>query len=432
MKRFINQPLINWAHSARRKPLLLRGARQVGKTYAVETLAKTAFESHIKIDFEKMPMLTKVFLPDLDAKRIVAELELATGRTITPGKTLLFLDEIQQCPEAVMALRYFYEDMPELHVIAAGSLLEFILSGISFPVGRVQFMNMHPLGFIEYLMAIGRDNLAELLQKKPQCLSETVHHVLRQELYRYFMIGGMPEAVQAYVTTGSIRESQAVHQELINAFRNDFAKYAPRANHLCLNEVLTSVAKEVGKTIKYTHLAQDFSGPTIKNAVTLLSMAQVITQIPACHPPVAPLAASVHHKTFKTAMLDIGLMQYLCDSPMTLQDLDKNLLSIYRGALAEQFVAQELKLIQDQLYFWHRFEKSSSAEVDYLIIKNNTIIPVEVKSGSSGKLRSLHLLMKEYPQTPYAYIFLDAPYQEPADNKLIFLPLYYVCAAVKD
>lgn len=261
--------------------MLLRGARQVGKTYAIEALAISTFNHQlVKIDFEKRPLLSKIFEPDLQPTRIISELELALGLPIIPGKTLLFFDEIQQCPKALMALRYFYEELPDLHVVAAGSLLEFALGEISFPVGRIQFMNLYPLGFIEFLMAIKRDNLAELLLQPPQALSETVHTILRQALYQYFIVGGMPEAVQAYVDTGSIRESQQVHQELIHAFRNDFSKYAPRANHMCLSEVLSSAAKEVGQQIKYTHLAQDFSGPTIKNAVNLLTMAQIITQIP--------------------------------------------------------------------------------------------------------------------------------------------------------
>jgi predicted AAA+ superfamily ATPase len=258
-----------------------------------------------------------------------------------------------------------------------------------------------------------------------------VHELLRQELYRYFLIGGMPEAVQAYVNTGSIRESQAVHSELIDAFRRDFSKYAPRANKICLEEVFISVAKNVGEQIKYAHLAQDFSGVMIKHAFNLLAMAQVITPINSCNPPVLPLGASVQNKVFKAVMLDIGLMQYMCGFPMTLQDLDKNLLSIYRGALAEQFVAQELRLTQEQerIYYWQRAEKSSSAEVDYLGIQNNQVIPIEVKSGAAGKLRSMHLFLQQYSQSPYGYVFLDAPYQELLEQKLVFMPLYYIYAA---
>ena len=433
MKRLINQSLNDWIHSKRRKPLILRGARQVGKTYAVKALAAEQFQqSLVCIDFEKTPRLANIFIHDLNPKRILSELELVTGQAIIPGKTLLFFDEIQQSPEALMSLRYFFEEIPDLHLIAAGSLLEFVLSDISFPVGRVQFLTIYPLSFIEYLMAIGRENLAVLLQEKPKVLSEAVHDVLRQELIRYFVIGGMPEAVQAFVDSGSIRESQAVHQELILSFQNDFAKYAPHSNRLCLSEVFSSVAKEVGNQIKYSHLAHDFSGPTIKNAFTLLSMAQVITPIPCCSPPMLPLEASAHMKTFKAAFLDIGLMQSLCGLPMDMQDLNKNLLSVYRGALAEQFVAQELRLTQDQgkLYYWQRLEKSSTAEVDFLAVKQSKVIPIEVKSGAAGRLRSLHLFLEQYPHISSAYIFLDAPYQEPKDDKLIFMPLYFIHAAL--
>lgn len=432
MKRLIDQSLNDWAHAKRRKPLILRGARQVGKTYAVNALAASEFQQPlVTIDFEKTPLMSKIFTQDLNPKRILSELELVTNQTITPGKTLLFFDEIQQCPEALMSLRYFFEEIPDLHLIAAGSLLEFVLSKISFPVGRVQFLTIYPLSFNEYLMAIRREHLAALLQEKPKVLSETVHESLRQELMRYFIIGGMPEAVQAFVDSGSIRESQTVHRELILSFQNDFAKYAPRTNHLCLSEVFSSVAKDVGHQIKYSHLAQDFSGPTIKNAFTLLCMAQVITPIPVCSPPVLPLEASAHMKTFKAAFLDIGLMQSLCGLPMDMQDLNKNLLSVYRGGLAEQFVAQELRLTQDQgkLYYWQRLEKSSTAEVDFLAVKHGRVIPIEVKSGAAGRLRSLHLFLEQYSETPVAYIFLDAPYQEPKGDKLTFMPLYFIQAA---
>lgn len=432
MQRIINQALKEWVQSSRRKPLILRGARQVGKTYAVKALALEIFQHPLVcIDFEKKPLWSKVFIQDLDPKRILNELELVTGQAIIPGKTLLFFDEIQQCPEALMSLRYFFEEIPDLHLIAAGSLLEFALSKISFPVGRVQFLNIYPLSFTEYLWAVGRENLAALLQEKPKVLSEPVHEVLRQELSRYFIIGGMPEAVQAFVDSGSIRESQAVHQELLLSFQNDFAKYATRANHLCLSEVLSSVAKQVGNQIKYSHLAQDFSGPTIKNAFTLLSLAQVITPIPACSPPTLPLEASTHMKSFKAAFLDIGLMQSLCGLPLDLQDLNKNLLSVYRGGLAEQFIAQELRFTQNQgkLYYWQRLEKSSTAEVDFLAVKEGQVIPIEVKSGAAGRLRSLHLLLAQYPHLSTGYIFLDAAYQEHIDSKLIFMPLYFIQAA---
>jgi len=432
MKRLINQKLINWACHPRRKPLLLRGARQVGKTYSVEMLARQKFRNQmVKIDFEKNPSFAKIFTPDLDCRRIVSELGFTTGQSIIPGETLLFLDEIQQCPKAIMALRYFYEELPELHVIAAGSLLEFAFAEISFPVGRIQFLHMYPLNFMEYLTAIGRENLAELISKKPALLPETVHELLRQELYRYFIIGGMPEAVLAYVNTKSIRESQAVQNELINSFRNDFSKYAPKANKICLEEVFTSIAKNVGQQIKYAHLAHDFSGATIKQAFNLLSMAQVITPVFSSHPPVLPLGASTQNKIFKALMLDIGIMQHLCDLPVTLHDLGKNLLSIYRGALAEQFVGQELRMAQeqDQMYYWQRAEKSSSAEVDYLAIVENKLIPVEVKSGAAGRLRSMHMFLQNYSQSTYGYVFLDAPYQVLEEQKLIFMPLYYVYAA---
>jgi predicted AAA+ superfamily ATPase len=250
--------------------------------------------------------------------------------------------------------------------------------------------------------------------------------MLLDELRRYFFIGGMPECVDTFIQTGKIRDALEVQADLINAFRQDFSKYAPYSDARCLNAVLASTAKHVGRQIKYSELAEGFTNPTIKKAFDLLGLAQVIRKVPATSPAGLPLGAAASERKFKALLLDVGLMQHLCGVPVPVEFAKTDLLRIYQGALAEQFVAQEMIAAgQSELYYWAREAKNSSAEVDYLIVQDGKIHPLEVKSGVSGKLKSLHLLLQEYPNCPAGYVFSSAPYAELPEQKLFFLPLYY-------
>jgi len=330
-----------------------------------------------------------------------------------------------------MALRYFYEEMPELHIVAAGSLLEFAMRDISFPVGRVQFLNIYPMNFAEFLKATGKTVAAEIVLSKPTPPPESIHNMLLDELRRYFFIGGMPECVLAYAESGKIREALAVQSELVNAYRQDFSKYAPYSDKNCLNSVLSSVARRVGQQIKYTQLAEGYTNPTIKKAFELLCLAQVIRKVSSASPSGLPLGASASAKKFKAIMVDIGIMQHLCGMPVDVEFSQKDLLAIYQGAMAEQFVGQELAATgQDCLYYWSRTAKSSSAEVDFLTVIRNKICPIEIKNAPSGRLKSLHLLLKTYPNCPTGYVFSMAPFSELPEQKLIFLPLYFAGALI--
>ena len=430
MKRFIDQELIAWKHRGRRKPLIIRGARQVGKTYSVRFLGENHFNNLVIADLERNPELSRVFNGKLNAKQISADLEILLKQKIQPEKTLLFIDEIQACPRAITALRYFYEEIPDLHVIAAGSLLEFAMKDISFPVGRIQFINLYPLCFIEYLIATGNIEGAKLLLEPPKAVSETVHEFLCDELRRYFFIGGMPESIHSYVETGSMQEAFEVQAEICEAYRVDFAKYRPQANKDSLNSALTSISQSVGQQIKYSRLGTDFSNPTLKKAFDLLCMAKVITKIPSTNPSGLPLGASASEKIFKALMVDIGLMRYLTGMPSDVEFQKTELLSIYQGAMAEQFVGQEMLLSQNSnLFYWSRRRKSSSAEIDYLMVVNGKIYPVEVKSGSSGRLKSLHLFLKTYQNCPKGIVLSSRPYGETPDERISFIPLYYVFSA---
>jgi len=430
MKRILEQQLINWKNSERRKPLILRGARQVGKTWLVENVLAKEFESFVKIDLEKRSDLHVHFEQDLDPGKILSYLELTTGRII-PGKTLLFLDEIQACPRAIMALRYFFEEMPELHVIAAGSLLEFAMGEISIPVGRVQYLHMYPMTFYEYLIAVGKEPMAEYSLSPPDSVDEPIQISILEELRTFFFVGGMPECVKTWRDSGSMVETFKVQSELLESYRDDFSKYKPHVDPISLDAVFLNAAKSVGKQLKYTRLNEGHSGQTNRKAFDLLVKAGVINKIPACDPSGLPLGATANQKKFKASMMDIGLMQRLCQVPVELELQQENLLAMYRGKLAEQFVAQELMTHHGpELFYWARDARGSSAEVDFLLVRGGKIYPVEVKSGASGSLKSLHLMLGKYPNCPSGLVLYGGTYNKLPEQKLEFLPLYSVASLV--
>ena len=426
MKRWVEKQVISWKDSSRRKPLIIRGARQVGKTWVVENVLAGQFENFVKIDLEKRRDLHVHFAGNLEPRTILSYLELTTGR-ITPGETLVFLDEIQACPKAITALRYFYEQMPELHVVAAGSFLEFAFGEISIPVGRVQYLPMYPMTFYEYLLAMGRGPMAEYAIRSPADVDQTVQEMILHELRNYFFVGGMPECIKTYRDSGSMLETFRVQSEILESYRDDFSKYMPRIDALCLDAVFLNVAKSVGQQLKYTRLNDGHSGQTNRKAFDLLAKAKLIQKIPACDPSGLPLGATANPKKFKGAMLDIGLLQRLCQVPVELELKQENLLTMYRGKLAEQFVAQELLAWHSsELFYWARDARGSNAEVDYLAVREGKIYPVEVKSGTGGSLRSLHLMLEKYPNCPRGLVLYSGPYRNLPDQKIVFLPLYGV------
>ena len=427
MDRLFQEKLESWKTSGNRKPLIVRGARQVGKSYTISDFGKKGFKgkTHV-VDFEKHPEWTGIFDRNLDPVRIVGELEIILNTKITIGKDLLFFDEIQAAPKAIMALRYFYESLPGLHVIAAGSLLEFALKDISFPVGRVNLMNMGPMNFYEFLWALGKEKMAALIRSTPGKLPDAIHSELLEQLRQYLFIGGMPACVETWRNSGSLENVYEIQTDLVGTYRQDFSKYNPMADKHCLNQVLGSVARNVGHQIKYTQLATEFTGPTKKKALELLQLARVVNRVSASSPASLPLGIMASDKRFKALPVDLGLMHCLNGLRTGTEYLKNDLLAMYNGALAEQFAGQEfLSAHQEQLWYWSREEKSSSAEVDYLIVRKGKISPVEVKAGASGKLRSLHLILEQYPKLGPGYVLSGAPYGTMKEQRLIFLPLYY-------
>lgn len=430
MKRFFEEKLKAWKDAPARKPLVIRGARQVGKTFTVRETAKKFFQSLVLIDFERNRSVHSIFKKDLNPFKMVQELEIFTGQKITPGKTLLFFDEIQACERALMMLRYLYEEIPQLHVVAAGSLLEFAMNSISFPVGRVTFEWMRPMTFREFLLAGGNEVLLENLPSvfDPKPVSGILHHTVMEELRRYFIVGGMPEAVKRYLDSGSLTAVKKVHDDIIQSYLESFAKYSTRANMESLAHLMKSVPSSVGSQIKYTHLDPDKRVEVTKSALTILEKALLVHLIRSTNLSGLPLGANESAKVFKALFVDIGLMQHVCgiDPLETINSADLNI--VYRGALSEQFVGQELLACggseNSQLYYWNRMKKGSMAEVDFVISRGAKIYPVEVKSGSAGKMRSMHQLLSEHPEIEKGFVLSSDIFEKQSIGKLVFMPLY--------
>ena len=430
MRRHIELRLLEWRDLHRRKPLIVRGARQVGKSYSVQQFGQAHFDQLAALDLERNRNLHAVFSRDLDPRRILSELEIFLDVKITPGETLLFLDEIQICPQALAALRYFHEEYPNLHVVAAGSLLEFAMSDISFPVGRIQFLDTHPMTFVEYLWAIGKEQAAEIVLSRPGPVPPSTHALLLNHLRDYSFIGGMPESVKTYSETGSLKEAFALHGDLVESFRQDFFKYSPRVDSQCLNGLLAGAAQNVGNQVIYSRLTDGFSHHTIKRAFDVLCMARIITRVPSASPTGLPLGTTASARKFNAIMLDVGLWQHLAGVSVDAEYSRSDLLDIHRGDLAEQVVGQEMLVsLNTDLHYWARRAKGSTAEVDYLVVVDGAIVTVEVKSGASGRLRSMHLMLKEHSRIPRGIVFSSRTYSELPEQKLQFIPLYHAYSA---
>ncbi|NGX34719.1 MAG: hypothetical protein K1060chlam1_01072 [Candidatus Anoxychlamydiales bacterium] len=404
MKRKLEEELIKWKNKAEHLPLLLRGARQVGKSYLIEHFGKTHFENIIKVDFEKRPDLSRCFI-NRDPEEIIKKLELFLGTKIIPGKTLLFLDEIQECPDALISLRYFKELMKDLHVIAAGSLMEFLLNNdkYSFPVGRVEFLYLRPFSFEEFLeefSPIALERLQSITLKNT--FSDIEHLELLKWIRKYFFIGGMPDAISTYKSTNSFLECQKVHRRILQAYESDLGKYSKHVEHKYLQMIFLKVPSLVGQILKYTNIDKETRSRDLKPAIHLLTSAGLILPVFATTASGLPLHAHIQDHRFKLMFLDIGLLQTA--SQVDAQDFfEKDILQINAGALAEQFVGQEI-LANDSpdqnraLLFWEN-KKSANAEVDFVKTIDSKIIAIEVKAGATGKLRSLHsfLKLKNFP-----------------------------------
>ncbi len=405
LNRECKKRLQEWITSLRRKPLVLRGARQVGKSTLVEAFAKEAGLRLVTVNCEKNRQLDRVF-ESLDLGRILPELEAVADQGPIRADSLLFLDEIQATPHALQALRYFYEERRDLAVIAAGSLLEFALSRHSFsmPVGRVRYLHMGPLTFREFTQALEPDLVGHLSRLCFEAaLPDTAHARLCSLQRRYLYVGGMPEAVAAFKETGSLAEAADVHREIVETYIDDFAKYAQDRDLVLLQRVFSSVPRLLGQKIKYVNLAPGERAAVVRRMIDLLVKAQVVLPVFHSHCSGIPLGADIDDSVFKLAFLDVGLANHLCGLAWNaISDIDNKRL-VNEGGMAEQFAAQELAWQgagKPALTYWHREGRRGNAEVDFTFAAGAMIYPVEVKAGKSGTLKSIQqfVLRKHAPQ----------------------------------
>lgn len=402
MQRDLEVELLRWKNAKEHIPLLLRGARQVGKTHLAMSFAKMHFEHVQVINFEKEEKF-KLAFETLEPNEILNRIYLQSGQRVTPGKSLLFLDEIQECTQALAALRYFKEDMPELHIIAAGSLLEFALNNekMRMPVGRVESLFLKPLSFYEYLNALGLEHLRDYLGHVTlnKGIEPFVHDELCAHLRSYFFIGGLPDVVNEYVESRNLDRVQVKQLNLLQSYRDDFGKYASKTKHYYMQKILHEAPGLIGEKFIYSRIDPDIGSREIKEALRLLMEAGLLYKVHHTNASGLPLSSLMHEKHFKILFLDLGLANSASQLSPELF-LQKDLMLLNRGLQAEQFVGQELlayrkPYMQSELFYWDRQKPSSSAEVDYVINVNERIIPIEVKAGTTGSLRSLQLFLNE-------------------------------------
>lgn len=395
MEREITKSLIDWKNRKSRKPLIVRGARQVGKTYIIEKFAEENFLNYLRINLEEQNELCKIF-DENDTEKILSEISLYFNIDLIKGKSLLFIDEIQACPKAIVLLRYFYEQIPELHVIAAGSLLDHTLSDIkySMPVGRIEFLYLYPMSFKEFLNAFGEQKLVQLLEDyiPGDDFSSLIHSKLLDYLRLYSFIGGMPEAVNQYLFDKNFTEIERIQNSIVTSLQYDFAKYGTRTQQKHLANVMKYTANNIGKKVKYVNINREVRSINLKGAFFQLELSRIIHLVHSSNAGAVPLASLAKEDTFKPVFFDIGLANRIGNiNLVNIQEL----ITFNEGALAEQFIGQELMTLEksyldSKLYYWLREKKNANAEIDYLYQHQNLIFPVEVKAGKSGSLKSLH------------------------------------------
>lgn len=432
-KRNIDHQLELWHKSDNHKPLLIRGARQVGKSTAVRQLGKS-FKHFLEINLEKQPNLHQFFPDNINVKQTCQMLSVTTGVPIIPGKTLLFIDEIQSCRNAIRALRYFREDFPELHVIAAGSLLEFALEELpSFAVGRIRSFYLYPFSFDDFLSAQGLDALVQFKKEsvadgKP--LPLPIHRQLVEQLRTFYLVGGMPEAVSMWISSQSFLDCKRIHSDILDTYSQDFSKYKKRVSPDLLRQVLRSVALQTGTKFVFAGASREVPAASVKECLRLLTLAGLITPVKHTAANGVPLGAEENEKYIKYLFLDLGLMQSLLGLPAEDILLASEVDFVNKGAASEMFAGLELLKAQDpfvkaEMFYWQNTKKGTQSEIDYLIVVGGKIIPIEVKANTQGKMQSLHLFMQRRASAFGIRTSLENVASYIHDNRLIrVIPLY--------
>ncbi len=426
MRRTKLAELIAWKDSSSRKPLIIRGARQVGKTWLMKEFGRTQYSQTVYLNFEQNKRLKSLFTDDFDIKRIILALQAESGLTINPENTLLIFDEIQEIPEALTALKYFQEDAPEYHMISAGSLLGVALhSDISFPVGKVIFMDLYPLSFPEFLEAIEETKLIELLQTGDWKLLTTFKPKYIDRLRQYFFVGGMPEAVLKFSQNGNYNEVRDIQNQILNAYEHDFSKHTPKEIvpriRMVWNSVPAQLAKENRKFI-YGIIREGSRAKDYEIALSWLIDCGLVHKICRVSKPAIPLKAYEDRSSFKLFLSDIGLLSAMGDiDPRTLLEGNR-IFSEFKGALTEQYVLQQLISCDEYVIFYWSAERST-AEVDFILQTEGKIIPLEVKAEENLQAKSLKVYVEKFsPEMSVRTSMSDYRKQD----WLINLPLYAI------
>lgn len=435
MKRIIDSFLLEWKKRSNRKPLLLRGARQVGKTYSMRILGKT-FENFVEINLEANPDARKIIERDMDPRRIIRQLSELLQVTINPGSTLLFFDEIQTTPQAITTLRYFYEQLPELHVAAAGSLLDFAIDQVGIPVGRVSSLYMYPVSFLEFLAALGHIKWVDLILKhnleKP--VSEPLHKKLIGLAGEYLAIGGMPEAINEWVATKTSRSTKIVHADLLFNYQQDFGKYAKKHQIKYLNLLFEKATNQIGSKFMYNRVGE-YQKRELEPALELFEKAGLINKVICSSGQGVPLGAQAKPDDFKIIFLDVGLTQALLKLDIVPWLLHPETKFINSGPIVEAFVGQELLAYSDpihkeSLFYWRKQKRSSQAEVDYLAQIDRHVVPIKVKAGSSKRIKSMQIFLESHPNCLYGLRYSSDNYSR--SKQIKNYPLYAVAKPLCD
>ena len=429
MYREIIKDLKKWKDKARKKPLLITGVRQCGKTYTVEEFAREYFDSYVYVNFESSDSLAGVFDYDFDVERIITELERHFKTKITAGKTLLFFDEIQECPRAITAMKYFCENMKDLHIVCAGSLLGVALKekNISFPVGKVNRLQLYPMSFKEFVIANGREDLIEVFNDWPadRIIPELYSDPMKKLLKEYYVVGGMPEVVKTWIESRDIDEVFEVQNEILADYADDFSKHAP-ANEVpkirwIWDSVPVQLAKENNKFV-FSHVKEGKRSAELEDALQWLEDAGLIIKTELVEKPELPLEGLADKTYFKVYMSDVGLLRAKSGvSPQTIMN-ESDLFIRYKGAFAENYVLNELKALGKKPFFWR---SGNSAEVDFIFESEGEIVPVEVKAADNTQAKSYKQFCKKYaPRTGFELSEKNIAQNLCEDTATYSIPLY--------
>ncbi len=426
MKRKVMKNLRDWKAQTRRKPLILMGARQVGKTFVLKKFGELDYTSTVYLNFEDNPRLCKLFDASLDPKSILKALNIEMNTQIVEGKTLLIFDEIQECPNALNSLKYFCENAPEQHIVAAGSLLGVKLAHVKgFPVGKVQFQELHPLSFLEFLEALQETRLKDFIEQLDtiEPLPPNLHEKLLMYFKEYLFVGGMPEAVAEYIDSHNVTKVREIQTAILNAYSLDFAKHAPKDQIMKINQVWSSIPSQLAKENKkfiYSVIREGSRAKEFEGALQWLIEAGLIYKASLISVPKIPLSAYANLNAFKIYLVDVGLLGAMANLSAKTILHENELFQEFRGAIAENYIAQELVHSRYPLYYW---TSEGKAELDFIIEQEDVIYPLEVKSGNSSKKKSLLVYGATYQSN---MLIRSSPMNLRKDGNILNCPLYLI------